>query len=610
MLCRWNSIPDADKTHHKGEDIFVSLLAPLPSKQKSPLTIFAEHYCTTIACYDNSLCIGSRIMLFADIILLQLLCNNNGSIVNGYSCGSNSDRYHETFTVGRDTRNSVISSFIVLFNSRGEVPSDSTAISISNHFVISYFGLDVTLSNSPILLYGTTGPNGDIFYVALPSTDNCFKELDLKSYFLCSINQPIVEILAFRILCSSDTLVGANSLFFIGKEGKICVLFSSGTTSDYKEFFLNVPVYSACFLKHHLLISSYKEIVVITIASNVSLSAALVEAFCNPNTLKINSVIRMHVDATKSIVIMTKRNGYAYSLDESNVISRLASPIVNNLQKVVTQIGEVSDKVDLLKANINVTEMCLKQVNNAINLFISVNLRDEIDSLINCQLFPEVYNQKIGIKLEMKPIEAGRTNTKGFFLSVQTLSSKFKHISSFYSLSSFTQSETFSQDLRFSIKDLPFQVTCIIYCDLTHMEFFNAKEALGISAVLKHKKFHVLDFLKEINSNIAQHPLCNIEGHLTLTQQTWKRLEKAFRTNSLLKEINFNSETANLQFASFALQKAITVHVYSINKDQYVTARLLTNSAAFVCELRAALVEKLKVICYLPYIHTYILMYI
>ena len=610
-LCR-DSVSDTDKTSGTEEDIFVSLLGPGSSKQESPLSVFAESYCSTIASYDNSLSIASKITMFGDTMLLQLHSkdNSNESFICGYSSVLNPARYSSSFIIGKDLAKPFISSLLVLCNSCGKATIDSVTISISNHLVISYFGLDVSLSKSAILLYGTCSTSGDIFYTVMPSTDQCFKERNIKSYLLLSMNQPVIEVLAFRMLCSDDTEVDANSLFFIGKEGKVCILFSSGKTSGSKEFLLNVPAYSACFLKHYLLISSYKEIIVVNLECKGSnkeepfcFSALLVEAFCNANVLKINSVMRMYVDTRKSVVLLAKRNGYIYALDQSDLTSRLLSPTGNDLQEVLTKLGEVSDKVDLLKNNVNATEMHLKQINSAINLFFNVNPREENNSLISCRLLPEIYDQKNGkirVKLDLK-YSGTKNSADGWFLSVHVAPSKLPCSFSFYSLSSFTQGEVFSQHLKLSTKDMAFQVTWTVYCDFTHVGLFSAKEVVGICSVIKQEKFNVLGFLKELSSNtMPQHSLCNIEGCLTLSKQSWERLKNAFRTNLVLEKLvcEADSETENLRLASFVLHItniAHIVHVHKIIKEEYVITRLLTNSTAFVCELRAAFIEKLKV---------------
>ena len=601
--CR-NSV-DKDNPCIIEEDVFGSLLAPVSSKQElPPVSILAEAYCTTIACYDNSLYIAHKVMLFSNMMLLQLQSNSNVSFINGYSSPLDSVRYCINFTIGRDTANASISSFIVLSISCNEVSSGT--YTINNQLVISYFGLDVALSKSHILLYGTNSTSGDVFYTTIPSNDHCFNKPSLKSYLLLSMNQPVIEIIAFKMLCSNNSEFepGVNSLFFIGKDGKVSVLFSYGKCSGCKEFSLNMPVYSACSVKQYLLISSYKEIVVINLeckeSDTESIDAVLVEAFCNPSVLKINSVMRMYVDTKQSVILMAKRNGHIYTLDESDLKSSLLSLSGSNLQEVVTQIGEVSDKVELVKSKLNITDMHLKQINSTINLFILANKNG---SFINCQLFPEMYyqiNGGIAIKLNLQFFGA-KINTNGWFLSVHILSSKFNSHSSFYSLSGFIQAETFSRHLTLSTKDLPFQVACVIYCDLAYVGCFDTKKAVGISTVLKQEslKFNVLDFLTESDSNAVQHTLCNREGYLILTKQFWEQLENSHKTNLLLKKLLYEavSDNAGNQLAPFVAHKANianTVYIQRINKEECVIAKLLANSAAFVCELRAAIIENFK----------------
>ena len=107
-----------------------------------------------------------------------------------------------------------------------------------------------------------------------------------------------------------------------------------------------------------------------------------------------------------------------------------------------------------------------------------------------------------------------------------------------------------------------------------------------------------------------------MEGHLTLSKQSWERTN--FKDIFLCEADN---DTASLHLAnSFVIHKANiahVVHMHKINKGECVTGRFLTNSAAFVCELRAAFIEKLKVsvfwyvvLCiiarYILYIHMYV----
>ncbi len=599
-------VSDTCKTCGTEDDVFVSLLDPAYSKQESPSSVFAEPYCTTIACYDNSLFIASKLMMFGETMLL-LVHSEDNSLIYGYSSVLMPTRYSSSFVIGKDLVKRYISSFIVLYTNCNKVSSDSAVISISNYLVTSYFGLDVSLSKCTILLYGTCNANGDIFYAIMPSTDHCFKEVNLKSYLLLSMNQPVIEVLAFRMLCSTDTEIGANSLFFIGREGKVCVLFSSRKFNGSKEFLLNIPVYSACFLKHYLLISSYKEIMVINLEckenneeESFCIGTLLVKAFCNPKILKIDSVMRMCVDTRRSIVLLAKRNGCMYALEESDLPSRLLSPLGNNLQEVVTKLGEVSDKIDTLKSNLNATDVCLKKLNSSISLFLNVNIRDENNSLFSCQFLPEIYEQKngeISVNLDLQ-YSGTKPSAGGWFLSIYMASSKYTCGFSFYPLSDFTEDEMFSHHLKLSTKHLAFQVTWSIYCDFTHEKFFSANKVSGICAVIKQEKLSVLRFLKKLNSNTVQQDLlCNMEGqlgHLTLSKQSWERTN--FKD---IFQCEANNDTANLHLAnSFVIHKANiahVVHMHKINKGECVTGRFLTNSAAFVCELRAAFIEKLEV---------------
>ena len=604
-LCTYRDpVSDAyNKTCGTEDDIFVSLLEPAHSKQESPLSVFAEPYCTTIACYDSSLSIATRIMMFGETMLL-LVHSKNNSLICGYSSVLIPTGYSSSFVIGKDLVKEYISSFIVLCTNCGKVSNDSAAILISDYLVTSYFGLDVSLSKCKILLYGTCSTNGDIFYAVIPSTDHCFKEVNLKSCLLLSMNQPVIEVLAHTILCSNDTEVGANSLFFIGKEGKVCVLFSFKKSSDSKEFLLNIPVYSACVLKHYLLMSSYKEIMVINLEckgnnkeESFCISTLLVKAFCNPKILKIDSVTKMCVDTRRSSVLLAKRNGCVYALNESDLASKLLSPLGNNLQEVVTKLGEVSDKIDMLKKNLNTTDMCLKQLNGSIGLFLSVNLRDENNALFSCQLLPEIYDQKngeISVKLDLK-YSGSKPSADGWFLSIHMTSSNYTCGFSFYSLSDFTQDETFSHHIKLCTKHLAIKVTWSIYCHFTHEELSRSNKVAGICSVIKQERLNVLGFLKKLNSNtLQQHSLCNMEGHLTLSKQSWERTN--FK-NIFLCEAD--SDTANLHLAnSFLIHKtniAHVVHMHKINKGECVIGRFLTNSAAFVCELRAAFIENVKV---------------
>ena len=604
-------VPERNTMYGTDEDIFGTLLAPASSKQESSTCIVAEPYCTTIACYDSTQSIASKLIVFEDIMLIQLQSkdNNNTPVISGYTFVENSTKYCCNFTVGKEGGNSCISSFIVLISDSYKTSSNLVTVSIIDHFIASYFGTDLALSKSPVLLYGTCDTSGDIFYTVIRSPDICFMEP--KSYFLLSLNQPIVKILSFNMLSINDTETGgADALFFIGREGKICVLFSSGKCSSSKEFLLNVPVYSACFLSHYLLISSYKAIIVINLEYKGSdkeepcISTFLVEAFCNANILKINSVIRMSNDLARSSVLMAKRNGYLYALNESDLKSQCLPKMGINLQEVVTQIGEVSNEVDILKNSISAVEMCLKQVNIAINLFSNVRVKDENHLAVNCYLFPEMYNQKNGgirIKLDLECSGSKYPDTtSGWFLSVHMISPKLSFISYFFSVSSFTQGELFSTHLKLFTEDLPSHIFCIVYCDFEYLNFVGARRPIGISTILKKESLNILDFLKEIDSNAFQYSLCNIEGCLPLNKQSWEQLKNALRRNLLLEKFlcEFKSGAMNPQSVLFILHRnniVNSVYVCRINQDKCVMARLLTNSTTFGCELRAAIVEKLKV---------------
>ena len=603
-------VPDGSKTYGTDEDIFETLLGSASSKQDMP--IVAEPYCTTIACYDSSESIANKIIVFEDILLLQLQStnDNNASIISCYNSVLKSTKHCCNFTVGTEGGNSCISSFIVLINNSYKASSDLITISMMDHLMASYFGSDIALSKSPVLLYGTCGTNGNIFYTVIHSPDRCYFK-KFKSYFLLSLNQPVIEILSFNVSSINNTETGgANALFFIGKEGKICILFSTGKCSSSKEFLLNVPVYSACFLSHYLLISSYKEIVVIDLEYKGGdrvepcINTLLTEAFCNASILNVSSVLRMCVDLARSSVLMTKRNGYLYTLNDCDLKSHCLPTTGSNLQEVVTQIGEVSDEVGLLQDRIKAIEICLKQVNSTISLFSNVNFKDEDHSTIDCHLLPVIYNQKnggIGIKLELQCFgNKYPETTSGWFVSVHIASPKLSFSSSFFSMPSFTQGEPFSNHLKLSTKDLPLQIMCTVYCDFTHVRFFGAGRPIGISTLIKKEKFSILDFLKELDSSRFQYSLYNIEGYLTLNKQSWERLKDASRTNLLLEKFlcEVKSGATNLQSASFVIHKnniMNSVHVHRIHKNEYIVARLLTNSAAFVCEVRAAMVEKLKV---------------
>ena len=571
-----------------------------------PIFVLAEPFCNVIGCYENSVSFASlNIIIVEEAMLIQLHSSIESVICGYYSSVSLPDRYCDGYIISKELSESFISSFIVLCNNHKEASSDSPIIFISNHIMISYFGLDVS-SKSSILLYGTSSTNGDVFYTVLPSADQCVKNFSLKSYLLLSMSQTVIKVLPFRFF-TDYTEVGANSLFFIGKEGKICVLFSSGKSKDCKDFFLNVPVYSACFLKHYLLISSYKEIIVINleckddnIKETLCISALLVKAFCNPHILKINSVMKMFVDTRRSIVLLVKRNGYIYALDEVDLASTLLSPFLCNLQGIVSKFCKVSDEVDLFKDSLSTTEHHLKQINNAIKLYLNVNLKKEDNSLITCSLLPVTYvcnKGDLSVKLEFKCLES--QISCNVYVSM-VASSKYTYRFLFYSLSKLAQDEMFPQNLMLSIKDLPFQVTWNVYCDFTTIGLFNVEEIVSISSVIKQENFNVLDFLKELDLNVVQQDqFCNTEGCLTLSKQSWEMLKNISWTKlSLDKLFCIASETSGLQFALFASCKENIMHIghlEKISEEDYVIARLFTNSAPFACEMRAEIIKNLEV---------------
>ena len=612
-----NIVSDAGITYVSEEGIFGSLLAPVSSK---PISVFAEPFCNTIGCYENLIFFASlKIMIVENAMLLQLHSSKESVICGYYSSLSVPDRYYDGYIISKDLSECFISSFVVLCNNHKEASNDLAIILISNQIMISYFGLDIA-SQSSILLYGTLSANGNVYYTVLPSADQGLKKISLKSYLLLSMSQPVIKVLPFRLF-TGDTEVGANSLFFIGKEGKICILFSSGRSKDHKNFFLNVPVYSACFLQQYLLISSYKEIIVINleckddnIKETLCISALLVKAFCNPHILKINSVMKMFVDTKRYIVLLVKRNGYIYALNEVDLASRLLSPFWCNLKEIVTRFREVSDEVDLFKDDLSTTETHLKQIKNSINLFLNVDLNKEDSSLITCSLLPVTYVRNKGdlsVKLDFKYEFEISGNV---YVSIMA-SSKCTYSFSFYSQARLAQDENFPQNLMLSIKDLPFQVTWSVYYDFNTKELFNIKEIVRISSVLKQENFNVLDLLKEFNSNVVvqQDQLCNTQGFLTLSKQSWQMLKNiSWAKLSLDKLFCIASETASLQCALFASYKENIMHIGHLGKncnEDNVIARLFTNSAPFACELRAGVIEKLKVNVFLCFIAANIYIY-
>ena len=146
------------------EDIFECLLGSPDTApdQNSPQSINVKSYCTVITQF------------------------------NGYVSVCNSSEYSHTFTILSEF---YYSSMLVIHSSCCKADSPGTLV--DDHLLVSFFGPDVALYKSPLLLYGTSA--GQIFYVPLSvhNFNSCSNEL--RSHLLLSLGQAILNIFLVRL---------------------------------------------------------------------------------------------------------------------------------------------------------------------------------------------------------------------------------------------------------------------------------------------------------------------------------------------------------------------------------------------------------------------------
>jgi len=482
--------------------------------------------------------------------------------------------------------------------------ADSAGTLVDDHLLVSFFGPDVALYKSPLLLYGTSA--GHIFYVPLSVHNNnsCINEL--RSHLLLSLGQAVVNIFVVRI-CGNIV----NLLVFVGKDGKVCVFASYDKQNFFKEFCLNMPVYSACFVRKKLLLSSYCDITVVNFdfkyddktKASFCLNTALSAAFSNTNTIRIADVLKMCANASRSTVIVAKGNGHIYAIEES-YLSNYSALKGNNLQKAVTEVCEISKKVDQLKSDLKVTETSLNEMNKIISLVHDLDIRAvsrKGKSLFSCQLLPNMYCKEMGVEIQMS-YHGTLILSDDWYICLCYTFPKFHHQLCF-SLSQINGGNTITHFMKIAEKSLPFHVKCILY----HVPN-RTKAPVGVSMILKQETFDVLKFVKLSDKNVFQSLPCNVKGSLTMSRSSLKKWEESINTNieEVLPIDSFLSSTKlapvakdQLMFQdSSVILKAGDSDVAYLNKtiqEHCVVVNLLTNSPYFICELRAAIFERIKV---------------
>ena len=423
---------------------------------------------------------------------------------------------------------------------------------------------------------------------------------------LLSLGQAIVNIFLVR-LC--DNIV--NLLVFVGKDGKVCVLASYDKQSFFKEFCLNIPVYSACFVRKKLLLSSYCDIAVVNFnfeyddktKASFCLNTSLSAAFSNINNIRIAGVLKMCTNTSRSTVIVAKRNGYVYAIEES-YLSNYSAFKGNDLQKAVTEVCEISKKVDRLRSNLKVTETSLKEVNKIISLVRDLDIRvgsSKVESLFSCQLLPKMYCKEVGVEMQMS-YHGTLILSDDWYICVCYTFPKFHHQLCF-SLLQINGGNTITHFMKIAEQSLPFHIKCVLY----HVPN-GTKAPVGVSMVLKQETFDVLKFVKLSDKNVFQSSPCNVKGCLTVSKSSLKKWGESINTNvegispidsflSSTKLAPVSKDRVTIQDSSVILKAGDSAVAY-LNKtiqEHCVVVNLLTNSPYFICELRAAIFERIKV---------------
>ena len=582
------------------EDIFESLLGSPDTEldQNTPQSINVEPHCTVITWFNCSLYTPNALLVGGNILLLSLQSkilpkNKSATYINGYNASSSSEYFHN-FIITSEFN---CSSMLVIHSSCCVAGSASTLV--DDHLLVSFFGPDVALCKSPILLYGTSA--GQIFYVPVPVHDTSSCTSELKSHLLLSLGQAIVDIFVVR-LC--EELV--NLLIFVGKDGMVCVLTSYDKGNFFKEFCLNIPVCSTCFVGNKLLLSSYYDVTVVNFdfkcddksKASFCLNTALSAAFSNANTIRITGVLKMCVDTSRSTVIVAKGNGHIYTIDES-YLTNYSTLKGNDLQKAVTQVCEISKKVDGLKDNLKVTETSIKEVNNVMVLFhdLNVGIGNFGECLFTCQLQPKVYCKDIGVELQLT-YHGTLILSNDWYICVCFTFPKFHHQLCFR-LPHLNGGNTITHLMKVAEKSLPFHVKCILYHTPN-----GTRAPVGVSVLLKQETFDVLNFVKVSDENLPRSSACTVKGCLRVSKNSLKKWDDGISTNDVSLINNLFScrrmGKGQLTFQdSCVIVKAsnsAVAYLYKTIQEYCVVVNLLTNSPSFICELRAAIFERLKVI--------------
>jgi len=543
-------------------------------------------------------------MMTGDILLLCLQSKvfpkkKSATCINGYLLFSHkSSEYFHSFTI---TSEFYCPSMIVIHSGCSEAGTAGT--SVDDYLLASFFGPDVALSKCPLLLYGTSA--GQIFYVSLSVQNKSSRASDLKSHLLLSLNQAIMGIFVVQV-CQG--LV--NLLVFVGKEGKVCFLASYDKQNCFKEVCVNLSVYAACFVGSKLLLSSYCEITVLNFdfkcdknKESFCLNTALSSAFSDVNTIKISGVVRMCVDTKRTTVIMGKRNGHIYTVDES-YFTNYSAVKGNDLQKAVTQVCEISKKVDELKDNLKMTEISLKEVNSVIAIIrdLDVGIGSVKESLFSCQFLPKVYYKDIGVELHLS-YHKTLILSDSWYICVCFTFPKFHHQLCF-SLSGINGGNTITHFMKLAEKSLPFHIKCVL-CHAAN----GTRAPVGVSVVLKQETFDVLKFVKVLDKGLLQTSPSTIKGCLRVSKNSLKQLEDNINTDDIevvncLFSCGGSTRLAPVARGQSAFQDSSVIskagdsaiaHLYKTIQEDHVVINLLSNSPSFICELRAAIFERIKV---------------
>ena len=182
---------------------------------------------------------------------------------------------------------------------------------------------------------------------------------------------------------------------------------------------------------------------------------------------------------------------------------------------------------------------------------------------------------------------------------------KFHHQLCF-SLLQINGGNTITHFMKIAEQSLPFHIKCVLY----HVPN-GTKAPVGVSMVLKQETFDVLKFVKLSDKNVFQSSPCNVKGCLTVSNSSLKKWGESINTNvegispidsflSSTKLAPVSKGQVTFQDSSVILKAGDSAVAY-LNKtiqEHCVVVNLLTNLPYFICELRAAIFERIKVSCF------------